>query len=215
MAKCGNCWGSRKRPLFICGLQSDAGKPLVAAVFPVAALAAADSREALHRLDAHDVLRHLVAELAFDAHAQRRAVLDRQRARRSARTPGSSAGAERLPGRCSRSTFPASPTSGPHNGRRRSGLRLQPNERQDVTERHAGPFADRTPALDAIVARDLRAARHRAQLRQRELCGILAPGRRPAAASPRNRAPPAPGMSASLGIRTCRCCGTAATGRLR
>ena len=54
-----------------------------------------------------------------------------------------------------------------------AGFRLQPNERQHVTELHAGPFANRTPSLDAIVARDLCATRHRAQLRQREFGGSL------------------------------------------
>src|SRR5260221_8589925 len=54
------------------------GVPLIAFVFPVAALAAADVREALHQLDAHDVLGHLVAELALHTHADRRSVGHRQ-----------------------------------------------------------------------------------------------------------------------------------------
>ena len=44
----------------------DAGVPLVAVVFPVAAVSALDAREALDQLDHHAVLRHLVAELALD-----------------------------------------------------------------------------------------------------------------------------------------------------
>src|SRR2546425_6906015 len=50
----------RARPML------DAGVPLVAVVFPVAAVSALDAREALDQLDHHAVLRHLVAELALD-----------------------------------------------------------------------------------------------------------------------------------------------------
>jgi len=48
--------------------------PLVAAVFPVAALALANPIEPLDELDAAHVLRGLVAELTLDAQAKRRAV---------------------------------------------------------------------------------------------------------------------------------------------
>jgi hypothetical protein len=57
---------------------SNPGVPLVALVFPVAALAATDVGQAGHQLDRADVFGLLVAELALDAAAQRRAVADRQ-----------------------------------------------------------------------------------------------------------------------------------------
>src|SRR5262245_17137426 len=57
---------------------SDSCVPLVTVVLPVAALASCDVREAFDEFDAQQVLRVLVAELALDAQAQRRAVLDRQ-----------------------------------------------------------------------------------------------------------------------------------------
>src|ERR1700756_1032928 len=53
---------------------SDPRIPLIPAIFPIAAAAAMPLGEALHQPDAHDVLRHLVAELPFEAQPQRRAV---------------------------------------------------------------------------------------------------------------------------------------------
>src|SRR6185437_11774700 len=55
-----------------------AGVPLIALVFPVAAVAVADVLERRDQVDAAQVLRHLVAELARNAQAQRRAVRNRQ-----------------------------------------------------------------------------------------------------------------------------------------
>jgi hypothetical protein len=46
---------------------SDASVPFVAAIFPEAAMAAADRRNAIHRFDAHHIFRHLVTELALAA----------------------------------------------------------------------------------------------------------------------------------------------------
>ncbi|EGE60570.1 hypothetical protein RHECNPAF_14110054 [Rhizobium etli CNPAF512] len=48
-------------------------------------------------------------------------------------------------------------------------LRLQPDRLQQGAKRQARPFADRAPAFDAVVPGDLRARRHRLQLREREL----------------------------------------------
>ena len=59
--------------------RSNPAEPVVAAVFPIAALAETHRRETVDQLDLVDVFRHLVAELALDAHAQRRAVFHRQR----------------------------------------------------------------------------------------------------------------------------------------
>ncbi len=52
-------------------------------------------------------------------------------------------------------------------------LRLKSGLGQEVAERHAGPFADGAPALDAVVAGDLGAGRHRAKLGEREGLGRL------------------------------------------
>ena len=58
---------------------SDASVPFVAAIFPEAAMAAADRRNPIHRLDAHHIFRHLVTELALDPEPERRAVRNGQR----------------------------------------------------------------------------------------------------------------------------------------
>src|SRR3990167_4949562 len=55
-----------------CGkVGSDAAVPLVAAVFPVAPVAAAQAIKAGHQLQADDVLGHLVTHLALQSHPQR------------------------------------------------------------------------------------------------------------------------------------------------
>ena len=48
-----------------------------------------------------------------------------------------------------------------------------PKRLQQRAEAHALPFADRAPAFDAIVARDLGAAGQRAQLGKREARRLL------------------------------------------
>ena len=49
------------------GKVSNTGVPFIAAVFPKAAAATANAGDVLHRLDAHHIFRHLVAELPLDA----------------------------------------------------------------------------------------------------------------------------------------------------
>src|SRR5664279_955265 len=66
-------------PSFIDLALSDAAIPLVAFVFPVATLAAADAGETVDQLNGANVLGLLVAELAFDPAADRRAIDHRQR----------------------------------------------------------------------------------------------------------------------------------------
>src|SRR5713226_10104435 len=61
------------------GSTSDPRLLLITAIFPIAAAAAMQIGEALHQLDAHDVFRHLVAELPLEAQPQRRAVRNGQR----------------------------------------------------------------------------------------------------------------------------------------
>ena len=58
-------------------------------------------------------------------------------------------------------------------------LRLQACLLEHMAERHALPFADAAPALDAIVAGDLRARRHGAEIGERELGRAARPGRPP------------------------------------
>src|SRR5262245_3589502 len=66
----------QSRPI---AFSSNAGVPLIAAIFPEAAAAAANSGKPLHRLDTHYVFCHLVAELALDAEPERRAMRNWQR----------------------------------------------------------------------------------------------------------------------------------------
>src|SRR5262249_30997656 len=53
--------------------------PFIAAIFPKSAPAASKTVEAVRNLDTHQILCVLVAELAFDAQPQRRAMTDRER----------------------------------------------------------------------------------------------------------------------------------------
>src|SRR5580704_5920218 len=53
--------------------------PIVTSVLPIAAVATGDLSKAVNDFDCPDVLGHLVPELLLDAHAQRRAIGDRQR----------------------------------------------------------------------------------------------------------------------------------------
>ena len=52
--------------------------PLVPAIFPVTTLAVADVHEVFDQFNAHNVFRHLVAELAFYPHAERCAIADKK-----------------------------------------------------------------------------------------------------------------------------------------
>src|SRR5450432_913039 len=149
--------------------RSDSRVPLVAAVFPEAAIAAAEVAVVVHRLDPHDVLGLLVAELALDAQAQRRAVRHRQRlvvhgvGQDGLRVVGVdqvdalvvlARAVQRLLERV------AAVEDDVAGGLFQAGLieqRAEPGPR---------PLADRRPALDAVVAGDLGARRERPKLRQ-------------------------------------------------
>jgi len=52
-------------------------------------------------------------------------------------------------------------------------LFLWPYLVKQMRQRHAGPFTDAAPALDAIVTGDLSPRRHRAQLFEAELSGSV------------------------------------------
>jgi hypothetical protein len=56
--------------------RSNAGVPLIAEVFPETPAAPANAGDLTDRLDAHDVFRHLVAELTLDAQPQGCAMCD-------------------------------------------------------------------------------------------------------------------------------------------
>src|SRR5262245_37995399 len=71
--------GSASRYRCSDGRRSNPRVPFVAVVFPIAAIAPADSVEAVDRLDAGDEFRHLVAELPFYAETHRRTVFQFQR----------------------------------------------------------------------------------------------------------------------------------------
>src|SRR4051794_1812377 len=130
--------------------------PFIAAVLPVAAFALRDGCQIVDEFDTPDVFGHLVAELRLDAEPERRAVLDRQR------------GAVHLVGkdrlRMARVAYidalviSIAAVVVVHGVKYRvtRGARGV-DALDDVRERHAFPFCDRAPALDAVVARDLRA----------------------------------------------------------
>src|SRR2546425_4263112 len=133
--------------------------PLVALVLPVTALPACDLVEALHELDAHHVLRVLVAELALDAQADRRAVRDRQRfvvelvGEEGLRMEGI-IHVDALVVGAGSVVFHWIGAIKHHV----ASLAPGPKRLQQRAEARALPFADRAPAFDAIVARDLGAA---------------------------------------------------------
>ena len=148
---------------------ADTGVPLVAVVFPVATLAAGDLVEARDELDAHDVLRVLVAELAFDAQADRRAILHGKRlvvqlVRQDRLRVISIIHVDAFVVRARTVGFHR--VGAMEDDEARLGLWL--DRIQHRGELDALPLADRAPALDAIVPGDLRAAGQLTQLRQRE-----------------------------------------------
>ena len=65
-------------PVVCCLIASNTGVPFVPAVFPIAAVSAPQSGEAVDQLDAHEVFCLFVAELSLDPQAQRRAVAGAQ-----------------------------------------------------------------------------------------------------------------------------------------
>src|SRR5215831_1087566 len=143
----------------------NSGPPFVASIFPIPTLAAADLLEVLDELDAHDILRVLVAKLSFHAKTHRGAVRHRQRSvveivgedrLRVKRILKVDAFVVRL-----RVVLRVGAVKDDKSRRR---LRLHGFEER--RESRAPPFADRTPTLDAIVTRDLRPAGERTQLGQ-------------------------------------------------
>src|ERR1700731_4515318 len=154
---------------------SNPGIPFVAAIFPIAALAAVQPGEAAHELDARDVFRHLVAELTLEPEAQRRAMGDvellavhligEDRLRMG--------GVGKVDALVIADRFWIIAQAAVIQGIGAVEddivrLRLDAGARQDFGERHAPPFADAAPALDAVMARDLRARGKRAQIVERE-----------------------------------------------
>src|SRR5512143_349867 len=142
--------------------------PRVTTILPKSAFAAVEALERLDEFDPHDVCRHLVAELPFDARADRRAVADRQvravdrirQARlRVQRIDDVDAFVIRLRAivllRIGAMKYDITG--------RGQGLRA----RQHLVQRHAGPLRNCAPPLDAVVAGDLRPARHGLEVGER------------------------------------------------
>src|SRR5258708_2847821 len=154
---------------------SDPRIPLITAIFPIAATAAMQIGEALHQLDAHDVFCHLVAELPFEAQPQWRAVGNGQRLAvhligedrlrmRSVNQVDALIVADALGIDTELAAIIQGTGAMEHD---KAGLGPDTYARQHPGERHAGPFADAAPALDAIMAGDLGAGRQGAQLLER------------------------------------------------
>jgi hypothetical protein len=131
--------------------------------------------EALHQLDPHDVFRHLVAELPFEAQPQRRAVGNGQR------LVAHVIGEDRLRMRSidQVDALIVASALGIDAGRAivqgigamehdKAGLWPDARTRQYLRERHTGPFADTAPALDTIMPGDLGARGLGAQLLERQ-----------------------------------------------
>src|SRR6266550_8363998 len=152
-----------------CTSRSNAGVPLVSLVLPVAAFAAGDLFEAVDELDAHDVLGMLVSELTLDAKANGRAIGDRERfvVELVGKDGLWMVGVVHVDALVIRTAAVALHRIGAmeyHVTRRR----CRPHGFQHRRQRRSFPFADRTPAFDAIVAGDLRSARQRAQFLERK-----------------------------------------------
>src|SRR6185437_1271554 len=147
--------------------RSDASVPFVAAVLPEAAAAARDLGEAVDRLDAHDVFGHLVAELALEPEPQGGAVLDLER--RVVHLVGEDRLRMKGVDEPDRLVVAAGVVErllervGAEEGDV-SRLALEPRGVEQRREFRALPLADAAPALDTVVAGDLRARSERAQV---------------------------------------------------
>src|SRR5688572_31489353 len=135
--------------------RSDTRIPIIVApVFPVPATALADFGQAVDRFDTHDELRVLVPELALHPQPQRGAVSHRQV------TSVHAVGEDGLPmkrvDQVDALVIGRAPeiVGAMKDDEARLGPQLRPLEQR--AKRHAGPLADRTPALNAVVPRDLR-----------------------------------------------------------
>src|SRR6202453_4601377 len=146
--------------------------PFVTAVLPEAAAAARDLGEIVDRLDAHDVFGHLVAKLALDPHSQGRSVLDLER--RVVHLVSEDRLRMKRVDEPDRLVIAAGVVErlfervGAEQGDI-ARLWLEPRSRQHRRQLRALPLADAAPALDAIVAGDLRARGQGAQVGEREL----------------------------------------------
>ena len=168
-----------------------------------------------HDFEAHQVLGLLVAELALDPQAQRRAVRHRQVL--AVHAVGQDGLRVEGVNEVDALVVEAGAVEGLLQVRRRSGTRhsarrlREPGVSQQHAQRDAGPLADGAPALDAVVARDLGAGRQRLQVGERQAQGL--------ADQPVHREPPV----GELGLRRasrrrrrpasrCRSSGRPATG---
>src|SRR5258707_11731829 len=131
-----------------CGRNSDPGVPLVArGIFPIPALALPDPREVAHRFDPHDIFGLFVAELAFDPEAQRRTMTDRQHlvVHPPAEVGLGMIGVDHID-RLVIGLVAEIIRAVKHDI---AGRATYPGAVEQQLERHARPFADRAPPLDA------------------------------------------------------------------
>src|ERR1700732_1948792 len=144
------------------GRTSDPRVPLITAIFPIAAVAAVQIGEALHQLDPHDVFRHLVAKLPLEAQPQRRAVGNGQWL--AIHVIGEDClrmhSVDQVDALIVADALGIDAELAVVQGVRameydKAGLGPDAGARQDLRKRHAGPFADAAPALDAIMPSDL------------------------------------------------------------
>ena len=148
--------------------------PLIAPVFPETAFAAPEAAKAVDHRDAHDVFCVLVTKLALYSQPKRGAMPNRQI--RAVHRIGedrlwmkridqidalvvAAAAIERF------LQFIGAVEDGV------TGVGSQSCRLQNQAEWDACPFADRTPAFDAVMTRDLGARRKPLEVRQRELLG--------------------------------------------
>src|ERR1700733_14762286 len=136
---------------------SDPGIPGVALILPVAPLPFTDMSVSFDQLDAHDVFRHLIAELALDTKADRSAVCNREDlvvhlvGEDGLRMHGLRQ-IDTLIVFCVR--IAALHRIGTVKHRVSRG-RLWLDLTDDFAERHPLPLADAAPALDTVMAGDL------------------------------------------------------------
>src|SRR5205085_3522665 len=139
---------------------------VVVAILPEAALAAKEAGERRPRLDPADIFGVLVAELALDPEPERRAIGNGEQL--VVHPPGEDR--LRVEGVDQVDALIIRPLAIAIQAMEDDVARLVPEAGavEDQGKRRPGPFADRRPALDAVVAGELGAARLALELGERE-----------------------------------------------
>src|SRR5271166_1919869 len=147
------------------------GVPFVAAVFPEATLAVPDQVESVGDFDSHQILGVFVSELPLDPQAQRSTVFDRQRLaiecigqyRLRMKRIDQIDGFVIAPGAFVAALLRFAVQGIGAMKDRVASLRFEPRGAQQQRQGNPGPPADRAPAFDAVMARDLSPSREFAQ----------------------------------------------------